>query len=150
MLSFSYGRDVVEAYMGRWSKRKPAKLNECVARLESAVDIPEEIKARLYVGLGTKARYLDTVIQYQGNVMPMISCLMLMERTLPPVNFSKLLDTDYADTLAQENIGNVYACTADRLLAIRRSAAARKAVITRKARDDAELPFKRALLKKKP
>jgi hypothetical protein len=150
MLTFCYGRDVVEAYMERWKKRPPANQEECVARLESIDAIPEEIKARLYVALGKKARYLDTCIQYQGNVMPMFSCLMKMERILPPPNFIKLIDTDYAEAVTQESIGKVYACTDDRILTMRRSAAARKAVHTRQIREEnsnSDLSFKRASLK---
>lgn len=131
IVTSSYGRDVLEAYQEKWRMAK----EEHRQSLEIE-GMPEPIRWRLHYLLRGRAKFLQSCIQYRGKVMPMLSCL-LWHRTgvdLPPATYCSIEPGDFERAVTGENIGDIYACPPDRILALRRSMAAQKAVKTRRQR----------------
>lgn len=138
IVTFSYGRDVREVFDDSWSKLVGNKgyyeADKTLGRIE-AIAMPEAIRNRVYFLLGKKVRHLRSVLQYRGGAMPMVSLLMsriYSERE--PAKFQSIADGDFEAAVLAENLGNIYACPADRIEALRRSKIAQKAVVTRKMR----------------
>ncbi|WP_439398525.1 hypothetical protein ACRQ5Q_14605 [Bradyrhizobium sp. PMVTL-01] len=152
--TFSYGRDVKEAFIERWkaSQRTNIRLNRSffsgqephrvgIEETIKAIGIPDGLKERIYFLLGRKVSHLRSVIQYRGNAMPMVS-MMIQKRHGPCpgdqlAKFKAIADGDFEAAVTAENIGNIYACPAERIEALRRSLIARKAVATRREKDAA-------------
>jgi hypothetical protein len=152
-VTFSYGRDVVEAQACEWTRmqNKAAEryewqngtsgiINRGYAdALEMLRGVPEYIAIRIWYALRTRCNELDSCIQYRGHKMPMVSCLLAKNHPLEmPVKFAALSEDDLRFALVNEelNLSMLYACPLERIKAFRsaatRKAAARKAVETRK------------------
>jgi hypothetical protein len=138
MVTFSYGRDVVERIVEDWRQEiKKPRYHDCP--LSHLDKIPEPIAARVWSALaGTRSKALDSCIQYRGNKMPMMSCLIVKGRSMPPAGFIAVDPDDYGLAATMADPGNVYAYPAERIEHFRtvykRSQAAHKAVATRKQR----------------
>jgi hypothetical protein len=149
IVNFSYGRDVLEYYSERWRQAKwdEEKLKQ---RLSDS-GMPEQIAQRIFCVLGRRVGRLRSVLQYSGNAMPMLSCFLVVggSHEQPSVQYESILPTDFEAAVTAEDIGNIYACPKERIAALRRSQAARKAVQTRKVRQ-AALPQEPDLLRCAP
>lgn len=132
--TFSYGRDVMEAYHHNWQVEK-AKDNHQFAHwraLATIDEMPEEVMVRVFFALRSRSSNLQSCLQYLGAHMPMISCLLVKKTRLPKATFCRILPDDFELAVTSENIGNIYACPSERIALLRRSMAAKKAVQTRK------------------
>jgi len=133
IVTFSYGRDVVERIDEEWQRKVRQEknalvINDVVRRMAS---IPDQIAARCWSALRSRCGNLESCMAYKGSSMPMVSCLMVKKTQVPPPKFVALAPGDYENVIGEENIGNIYALPADRVMELRRKAAARKAVHTR-------------------
>lgn len=132
IVTFSYGRDVTEFFDEHW--RRLNMYREERAMLEQ-IGMPEPIRNRIAFLLGNKIRYVQSVLQYRGGAMPMVSLLMIQDRRRREgAKFKSIIQGDFEAAVSAENLGNIYACPADRIEALRRSKSAHKAVATRKMR----------------
>lgn len=144
IVTFSYGRDVREAQMYEWEAAKAKKTHYAdgrvaladagVATLLRVEDLPEAIASRVYVVFKTRSRYLRSMLQYTGNKMPMMSCLLHRKDDDFIPKFKKISEYDYELAVTAENLGAVFACPADRIDELRRRLTAAKAVKTRQTR----------------
>lgn len=138
IFTFSYGRDVVEHLSEVWRKARSDERELLDHPISHLRQIPEQLAARVYYVIRSYSRFLDSCLQYRGSRMPMISCLLVKKSNVPSANFACIEKTDYDLALQSEDLGNVFACPVERLVALRkqsaRSTAAKKAVATRKAR----------------
>lgn len=149
MVTFSYGRDVVpwidESYRklkARYNKRddwKYASAPEKGLRRFIESSIPQHLKSRIasVLDISLIAR-LRSVIQYHGKNMPMCSLLInAPSSSIEKISFCKLDNEDFENVMLENYYGDpclIYDCPEERLLFLRRSATARKAVITRQRR----------------
>jgi hypothetical protein len=131
IVTFSYGRDVTEAYFEQWRIKGKQYID-----LLDIEGMPDQAKFRIFSLLGTRTRYLQSCLMYLGKQMPMISCLMVNCLDLPKAKFEKITDEDFELAVTAENLGNIYACPQDRILSLRRSIAAKKAVRTKRMRQE--------------
>lgn len=143
IVTFSYGRDVVPMFTDAWERlnaRRYQHSEDAIAVLTRLKDkgAPELILQRIsYVFAHISISHIRQVITYQGNVMPMCSVLIHNKSYYGksrPVSFVKLNKDSYEELVTHLSLG-VYDCTEERLAAIKRSIAARKAVRTRKQSD---------------
>jgi len=139
IVTFSYGRDVVEFYQDNWNRAKNRPWNhvggsDYEVRYLLGGGIPEQIAARIYFLFKQRCPRIRSVIQYSGNSMPMVSVLLARDRGDYPVKFIKIESEDFELAVTSENLGNIYACPQDRILELRRSMTAKKAVRTRRER----------------
>jgi hypothetical protein len=124
MVTFCYGRDVIESIEGVWSRAVAAN-NENLRFLPS--NVPEGIRQRVYFILRHRVRDLRSVVRYNAG-MPMIT--MLAQKLKPnmpehpPVTFHEVPDGAMQSEDEEERRA-------------RRSAAAHKAVATRRANQHA-------------
>lgn len=130
MVTFSYGRDVVEFFKFRQSA--PGHL----------AAVPESIANRIAYLFGQKADRIASVILYQGNQMPMCSVVLLCvghggRAQQRPLSFTKLQEGDFELAVLHPDVRMLYDCPEERILALRRSHAALRAVATRKANEAA-------------
>lgn len=134
--TFSYGRDVMEAYQYHWDTERSKDQHPFAhwRTLDRIASMPEDIKVRVYFALRSKVQHLQSCLQYMGGHMPMISCLLVKKAKLPDATYCRLLPDDFELAVTAENIGNIYACPSERIDALRRSIAAKKAVQTRKTK----------------
>lgn len=142
MLTFSYGRDVlplsIEARKKYWSKQ----MNDYDYENEEehwflGSAIPDYVQGRIIFLLGNSLlKRLRSVILYQGERMPMCALLLASARTdSSPISFIKLGPEDFANVVLEFENGDpclIYDCPAERLMFLRRSRAAHKAVATRR------------------
>jgi hypothetical protein len=143
MVTFSYGRDVVELFDAGAFGDVPAPLGGRVREVAKA--------ASSQVG-----RIVST-LAYKGNQMPMCSCVWgpgrkhkeqtygrarsQKDRLLPPESFCRIGDDDlYAAVVMYDRVDPemLYAVPAERILHFRRKLAAEKAVATRRSRQVAK------------
>jgi hypothetical protein len=136
IVTFCYGRDVVESVHAEWANVTGRLVGSDEIDIEEHLgQIPEKIAARLWFLFRQKVRYLDSCMQYRGNAMPMVSSLLVRGRSnMAPPTFAAVEPGDFELAVTAENIGNIYACPAERIEQIRRSLTARKAVRTRQQR----------------
>ncbi len=140
--SFSYGRDVAEFFLA--AAHGGSVMDPRSAEAEALVTrgVPDTVAGRIIVlarSLG-RAMGLRSVMLYRGRATPMISTVW---EAAPPAypyadNLSgcavvKVCDGDLEEAVVHPEPMLLYATPADRVLAMRRSAAARKAVATRTA-----------------
>ena len=139
IVTFSYGRDVTEFYAHHWRLGRGLYLQEREAI--ASLKMPDRIRERMWFLLGSRIKSVRSVMQYRGGAMPMISVLLTKDpRPQPAAQFTSIEPGDYEVAVTSESLGNVYACPADRIEALRRSAVAKRAVLTRKLRVAAEQP----------
>ena len=156
MVTFSYGRDVVERLEKEWTGnagfgRTPRyefytqRASKGYGMDAVLCDCPEGIAARVWFALRTRTNYVETCYQYRGNKMPMVSCLFVKSHG-GPYKVARFIpitpdDLPFAVIDEQLNLSKLYACPAERIEAFRtahiRKEAARKAVETRKRRLEA-------------
>lgn len=137
LVTFSYGRDVREVFSHHWEKHAARyDTPKALQAIEAIEGIPRSIAERLYWLFGNRASHLCSVVKYQGNEMPMLNCALVKSRNgvSGRASFVALAQQDFEAAVMAEDLGNVYACPKDRIISLRRSAAARKAVSTRRAR----------------
>jgi hypothetical protein len=135
LVTFSYGRDVVEVYLENWMKHRAAPYHPELDFIH-AMGMPEGVAWRALWLFGAKSKFLRSVIQYRGKEMPMLNCALVKARGgFGDASFVALADGDFEATVTAESISNIYACPRDRILALRRSAAAHRAVQTRRERE---------------
>lgn len=138
IITFSYGRDVVERLDLEWSKAVGNGLYK--EHLRHLQEVPNELRPRVWFALRAKCHAMDSCLQYVGNKMPMLSCLVLKTNggVSGPARFQSIHIGDYELAVTAEDLGKVFACPRDRLLELRqrytRSMAAHKAIATRKKR----------------
>lgn len=142
MVTFSYGHDVVERFI---AEARDGALTggvhaSCRKFIESGINESVIGRVRFLCNSGLRLR---SVILYPGKRMPM--CSVLWERrdggngrwplelnAEPDISICKLHDADLEAALISANIGKLYACPQERIAALRRTEAARKAVATRR------------------
>jgi len=132
MLTFSYGRDVVEFFRQR---RLPA--DELLA-----AGVPENIAARLAHIFGDRSGKILSVVLYQGNEMPMCSAILpLLGKGGTGIftdnakcSFVKLQDGDFEIAVLHPDPSKLYDCPQDRIETLRRREIALKAVSTRRTK----------------
>lgn len=140
IFTFSYGRDVVEMFdvalknwRGTWESRADDAWRLSVAR--RFIDIPDTIFSRIVYLCGySMLQMLESVIVYQGSVMPMCSCLFNWNNATRShkVSFVKVGPGDFELAVCYPESMNLYDCPADRINQLRRSHAAIKASYTKK------------------
>jgi hypothetical protein len=145
IVTFSYGRDVVEAYQYDWrcalAKYEQQRTwvsahNRGIKQLQKLIiddGLSESIAQRIHYALGTRCEFLWSVMQYSGKQMPMISCALQKNGKFLTTEFVKISEMDFVLAVTAENLGNVFACPRDRILELRRSLAGIKAAVTRAA-----------------
>lgn len=154
MMTFSYGRDVVEATESwlariesrRRSRGRPLRLGTTedfqAALLVDlrAASLPRMVIARILRIIGCGARGLASVMMYAGNKMPMCSLLLSKGRYYDPVSVVSVQDKDLELALLHDypDPQALYACPRERVEAFKRSAAARKAAETLRQRRTAQ------------
>lgn len=134
MFTFSYGRDVAEAYASRASKAA-----DWQHELLSRAGVPEQVAGRILYLFGGpheqkdhgagKMNDLRSVIAYRGAAMPMVSALFHRGRHL---SFVKLGPGDFEIAVTCPDPERLYACPQERIEALRRSHAAIKAAYSRR------------------
>lgn len=130
MLSFSYGRDVVEFF----------KFNTFGNERLAGAGVPEIINARVTYVLGGMVNFARSVILYMGNQMPMCSVVVALKgaggksAAEHPCSFVRLMDGDFELAVTLPNVARLYDCPQERIEAIRRKQVAAKAVATRRER----------------
>lgn len=144
IVTFSYGRDVVESYEVKWRQDLASKGDYGDAARRLADKLPETIAARVNFVLRLSAMdHLMSVLQYSGKEMPMVSMLLSKQRLgfydeAMALSYEKIGDDDFALAVTAEDIGKVFACPAERIRELRRTLAAKKAVATRRSREAAQ------------
>jgi hypothetical protein len=139
MVTFSYGRDVSEYFREFWRGGGNGifvRERKIIERLEMA----DTVRDRVAFLVGAKISSVRSILQYRGGAMPMVSVLLHNKRTLnaPAPRFMSIQEGDFDLAVTAENLGNIYACPAERIEALRRSRIAQKAVATREARKSAK------------
>src|SRR5215831_1515813 len=91
MVTFSYGRDVVEAMNGEWEnlRAKAAQMDtysyngrqhpsypSYLNSLELLKDVPQSVAIRVWSALRIRCTDLESIVQYRGGHMPMVSCFL--------------------------------------------------------------------------
>lgn len=142
MVTFSYGREVVEKLDEEWQREtgdyrnKQYKLVDHGSQLEN---IPAKLAARLWYVFRSRTQNIEYCFQYKGKRMPMVSCLLVKRhKAMPPAKFVPLTSQDFELAVTAENIGDIYACPPERIAHLRRSLAARKAVHTKEIRSEVQ------------
>lgn len=148
MVTFSYGRDVVEAQQGEWEHfrykaHEKWHHNDEQYKNQSArnswiglKDVPDIVAIRVWYALQTRCADLKSCVQYRGSQMPMVSCL-IAKGCYGIAKFRALSPDDLCHAVFDEqlNLSMLYACPAERIdafrLAVTRKEAARKAVETK-------------------
>lgn len=144
MLTFSYGRDVVEMYRVEWENMLglvPIMLyDKYPFDPETYLDFPLKIAERVwYLFRSPLSRHLDSCMQYCGAHHPVVACLLRKGQLPSSPNFRIVKDGDYEKALtgnADYDLGKVYACPAERVAGLhafaksKRSDAAKKAAAT--------------------
>jgi len=141
MVSFSYGRDIVEVFSREPWQGIPAPLAGRVKRLHERIPAKDKTiwKGDLPAGTERIATLgLTSVIAYKGAQMPMCACLWEGHCNPEHPSFVNATDDDLMSaTLAQLeplDVSRLYALPAERIQHFRRKFAAAKAVSTRNAR----------------
>ena len=136
MVTFSYGRDVVERVFEEWRNApgngRYGRVDHTMSYLE---EIPDMLQARVWYILRSHSCHLDSCIQYVGNKMPMISCLLVKKTLNERSRFIQIEPDDYELAVTADDLGSVFACPAERILELRKKQiqriAAAKAVRTK-------------------
>lgn len=141
IVTFSYGRDVVEVYQDEWRRVQALEGYQALKCLDRLEGIPELIASRLwYLLRGTLVENLESCLQYRGGMMPMVSCLLRKGPKPPTVNYVQLASLDYELLVTAPNVEKIFACPAEELEYLRakhgRSEAARKAIETRRLKEN--------------
>jgi hypothetical protein len=146
IITFSYGRDVVEAYQYDWrcalakygqEKTWSTAHTRGIEQLKELIikhSLSESVAQRIYYALGIRCEFLWSVLQYSGAAMPMVSCLLQKNGKFLTPRFLKISEMDFLLAVTAENLGNIFACPQDRILELRRSLAGTKAATTRALR----------------
>lgn len=123
MITFSYGRDVIEYYLAKARESREA------AELQK-LGIERVMSGRIAQILSGNLPSL--VITYTGNKMPMCSVFWSYPYSsdAEDVEYVSLRDSDFEDYMLYFDHRRALDCTPERLESIRRSAAAKKAVAT--------------------
>jgi len=129
IVTFSYGRDVVEFYVHNALKH-PTESFE-------ADGIHPSLSARIGYLCGSLGNKIRSVMVYRGPQQPMVSILM---HEGVGRSFVKVQDGDFELAVTHPDVSKLYDCPSDRILHIRRSLAARKAVATKNANAKKEQP----------
>jgi hypothetical protein len=141
IINFSYGRDVTEVYLASWEHARTISVGHFRNAHPDRIlprDMPQEIKARVHYLLHSHITRMHSCLQYVGKRMPMVSCLVHKKTALAHTRFLKILPDDFALAVTStEDVSKIYACPADRILELRRSFAAQKAVTVRQTRQRA-------------
>jgi hypothetical protein len=141
IVTVSYGREVVEfirqeaaSTRARWWTSNGTDAQRRSARRDELLkSMPPPVAARVTYLLGSNVDYLRSVLTYQGANMPMLS--LVLSKKLgrnSDVSVEIVGPDDFEAALTQQEVMSMYDCPADRLAALRRSMAARKAVATRR------------------
>ena len=140
MVTFSYGRDVAEMFVGR-ERKFLVDVSSCSYRKEQEwrelpQEIPDTIAGRIsYLG---NLEYLESVMSYKGNEMPM--CSLLFQKGIEEmrrrqrISYTKVDPDDFGLAVVYPDAASLYDCPAERIQSFRNHFAAMKAVATRKAR----------------
>jgi len=144
--AFSYGHDVAEAYLAvlRGGRLVGHPGRGTLALIKRGV--PETVCGRIAF-LTSNEMLPESIVLYQGNQVPMCSILFSRRRQdegwprdldgdSSHISVAKIGDHDLLDAVEQFDAASLYALPEQRLAAMRRSAAAKKAVATRIARTE--------------
>jgi hypothetical protein len=133
MVTFSYGRDVVEHFKFNVAPRRSLLLAGVPELLASRISylLPDEEASPRHV--------VESVIQYRGAEMPMCSFVVRrvrgrLETAGRPISFHALQEGDLEVAVEHVDLSRLYDLSPARLSAMRATIAARKAVATRRAR----------------
>lgn len=138
MVTFSYGRDVLEMSEEALAKlRTKAESGQIHWRIDNFLELkmPEPLKARIAFVLSPGLlQRLRSILAYRGKEMPMCALLIGGSASVNyKLNYLKLCDEDFEDVMLEQygDPCRIYDCPAERLLFLRRSRSAKKAVATR-------------------
>ena len=112
-VTFSYGRDVIEAFAERWERDRHSRGAE-QKRLSKC---PEVVQQRLWFLLLSKVQHIDCVLQYRSHAMPMVAFLMAKGRSVPswqnplPIPFRAVDEIDYELMLERGKMSTSLACS---------------------------------------
>lgn len=147
IVTFSYGRDVLEFFESR--AHKMACLPQHSIQYEhwqrlAATKLAPTMCARIEYVLGEKfTKYAKSIIIYQGNQMPMCSVLCFASKEKrtrnsgkPPISVLELEKNDLELAVCSPDLAKLYGLPEERIAAIRRSFAAKQAVHTAKIRKE--------------
>lgn len=138
--TFSYGRDVTEAFVLNrkdYLDRGYGDAADFLSRMAEA-GFPQSIADRLFWLLSDRysERALASVMTYLGAAAPMCSLLMHSLNVSRPA-FVHVEPGDFEIAVVMPNPALLYDCPSERILAMRRSFSAQRAVQTRRARAEA-------------
>lgn len=142
MMTFSYGRDVIEMFADAFSKAKVTERDDgsVADLLEEVTEIGGElISGRLlYLFSPARLQYLRSVILYRGSEMPMCSLLFQAgtgssryTRAPEPISAVRLEPGDFEIAVTHPDPTLLYHCPMGRIDTLRRKHAAIKASYTR-------------------
>lgn len=132
MVSFSYGRDVYEVFLGALHKTHSPSLSR-LAELGAS----EGVRARLaYLFTRSSLDDVHSVMLYRGNEMPMCS-LLLQSRVEPPqgITFCQVERGDFEVGVLFPDVSKMFDCPQERIESLRRSYSAFKAWVTMRQKE---------------
>jgi hypothetical protein len=152
IITFSYGRDVVEVFQALWEEieskageenddRWSPNHNRTIFEMFSGAGVPPLLVGRLrYLFVPTQMEKLRSVMAYRGNEMPMCSALYVPKRPKSNIglSFVQVGDRDLEPAVMFPDAARLYDCPKERIDAFRRSFAAQKAVATRRVAIEAK------------
>lgn len=127
VLTFSYGRDVTEAF------QEEIRVQYISDRVSQSIRDPK-ILGRLSFALRSfSLDHLHSVFVYRGAEMPMISALLVQGFLNRPekVSFVRVENGDFEIAVCHPDPGRLYDCPQDRIESLRRTHAALRASYTR-------------------
>ena len=127
LVTFSYGRDVIEVYDYEWDRHKDLQ--------ERLKKMPERIAMRVAYLLKTRVRCLRSCVQYRGGRMPMISLLLEKYQDWSYPDFICIEEQDCVEALEEQML---ISSVATRILSNRQTAA-KKAVKTKQIKKQVTL-----------
>ena len=132
IVTFSYGRDVIEMFIAALAKFHNPRIEERFARHK----LPDALAGRLiYLFTHTDLRNLASVMVYRGNEMPMCSCLVTNNKFVrDKFSYVQVARGDFELAVLHPDVTKLYDCPQERIAAMRRHRAAAKAVATRTER----------------
>lgn len=143
IVTFSYGRDVAEFFLAEARDGHISGGASAKARYLMDKGCPETVAGRvIYLASKMGGMTLRSLCLYQGNRMPMCSTLWEAFQVNNPqgwagedLSVTKMTTEDLPEAVLMPDPGLLYAVPAERILAMRRSAAARRAVATKQAKE---------------
>lgn len=138
LVTFSYGRDVVEVFL-RAARRFPhrgCRENDCRCNLGKlrSLGVSESLLGRLcYLFTPAQLEAVESIMTYRGHEMPMCSVLVSRSPVSRDISFVQVEPGDFELAAVYPDAAALYDCPQERIDALRRKFAAIKASLTRAA-----------------